>query len=85
MLELKAMNFLSNAVVIVEIGILMSGALFILPNLPSWQFENPMDSDTYCDLSLMLFSLTFLSGAWLFIVTGVLIFAVLYFSNRRVD
>lgn len=76
------MSLLSSTIVAVEILILLSGAIVILPHLPEWQYLDQTQADTYCDLSLMLFSLTFLSGAWVFIIAGLIIFSLIYFSNR---
>ena len=77
-----AMSLLSSTIVAVEILILLSGAIVILPHLPEWQYHDQTQADTYCDLSLMLFSPTFLSGAWVFIIAGLIIFSLIYFSNR---
>ena len=77
-----AMSLLSSTIVAVEILILLSGAIVILPHLPEWQYHDQTQADTYCDLSLMLFSLTFLSCAWVFIIAGLIIFSLIYFSNR---
>lgn len=77
-----AMSLLSTGIVAMEILILLSGAIVILPHLPDWQYKDQSQADTYCDLSLMLFSLTFLSGAWIFIIAGLIIFSIIYFSNR---
>ena len=79
----KAMSCLSSTIVTVEILILIAGMIVILPHLGAWQYQDRTQIDTYCDLSLMLFSLTFLSGAWLFIITGLIIFSLIYYSNLR--
>ena len=50
-----------------------------------WQYKDQSETGTYCDLNLMLFSLTFLSGAWLFIFAGGIIFTVIHLSNRNTN
>ncbi len=73
---LKVMQHLSKAVVLIEVLILLAGIIIIGPNLSSWQYNDINDTTTYCDGSLVWFSLAFLIGTWVFIFAG----AVVYFS-----
>ena len=78
---LEIMKYFSKAVVAFEILIILYGFFLVAANLPKWTWNDP-NEETYCELGLMIFSMTFLGLCGSIIFLGAMIFLIIWGSNR---
>lgn len=74
---------LGKLVVLVELAILLGGMILIGMHLGQWQYTNAEDASSYCEPKIVFFSVTFLSGAWVFVIGGCIIYLILSWTNRQ--
>ena len=82
---LTIMKHFSTAIVIIEVLILLLGVIVIFPNLSKWQYEDPSQTETFCELSLLIFTLTFMVGCWSFMILFSSIYIIIYATNKLIS
>lgn len=73
---LRSAEYLSRSLVVFETVVLLSGSIFIFPNLSAWQHEHK-HLPNYCDFGIVTFASVFISLALAFIFFGVVCLVIL--------
>jgi hypothetical protein len=60
---LKALEFFSYFMVVVEVGAVLAGAFFVYPYLTTWQYSDT-GGKNYCEMSMVLFTTIFSTLGW---------------------
>lgn len=73
---LKLMSGLSYVLVIVEVILLLAGAIVVFPNLSEWTYDDPT-AKTYCEYGMVVFTTAYLCLAWSFILIGCICYVLI--------
>lgn len=78
---LLTLEYVGMALVMIEIAIIVSGALVIYPHLPKWQ-SHYKSLPNYCDYGMVVFSSVFIGLALFIILIALILAVVLVFCDK---